>query len=45
MLPGAILAPLSIVVEDGETQGILVRQQPPLRSCAQQVEDRIDDAP
>ena len=45
VLPGAILAPLGIVVEDGTTRGILVGQQPPLCSGAQQIEDRIDDAP
>jgi hypothetical protein len=33
------------VVKDGITRWILVRQQPPLGSSAQQREDRIDDAP
>jgi hypothetical protein len=45
VLPGAVLAPLGIMVKDGTARGILVWQQPPLGSGAQQVEDRIDDAP
>jgi hypothetical protein len=45
MLPGAILTPLGIVVENGASWGILMRQQPPLRAGAQQIEDGIDDAP
>src|SRR5688572_26396602 len=44
VLPGAVLTPLSIVIEDGTTRWIFMRQQPPLRSGAQQVQDRIDDA-
>src|SRR3954454_11769047 len=35
VLPGAVLAPLRIVIENGAARGILVRQQPPLRSSAQ----------
>ena len=34
VLPGAILAPLGIVVEDGAPRWILVRQHPPLRPGA-----------
>src|SRR5918993_4629939 len=45
VLPGAILAPLGVVVEDSSPRRILVRQQPPLRSGAQQIEDGVDDAP
>src|ERR671921_1164950 len=45
LLPRAVLTPLSIVIEDGATRWILVRQQPPLGSRAQQVEDRLNDAP
>ncbi len=45
VLPGAILAPLSIVVEDSTARRILMRQPPPLRSRAQQIKDGIDDAP
>jgi hypothetical protein len=44
VLPGAVLAPQSIVGEDSAARGILMREQPPLGSCAQQVKDRIDDA-
>jgi hypothetical protein len=45
VFPGAIIAPLSIMVEDRIARRILVRQQSPLCSGAQQVKDRIDDAP
>ena len=45
VLPGAVLAPLGIVVEDGTARWILVRQQPPLSSCPERIEDRINDAP
>ena len=45
VLPGAVLAPLRIVIENGASWGILMRQQPPLCAGAEQVEDRIDDAP
>jgi hypothetical protein len=33
------------MVKDGTPWRILMRQQPPLRSGAQQIEDGIDDAP
>jgi hypothetical protein len=33
------------VIEVGTTQRILVQPPPPLGSGAQQIEDRIDDAP
>src|SRR4051794_21994617 len=36
VLPRAVLAPLSIVVKDGTTRGILVRQQSPLGASTQQ---------
>ncbi len=45
VLPGASVAPLGMVIEDSIPGWILMRQQPPLGSGAQQIEDRIDDAP
>jgi hypothetical protein len=42
-LPRALAAPAGIMVEDGTWWGILVREEAPLRSRAQEIEDGIDD--
>ena len=42
-LPRALAAPAGIMVEDGTWWGILVREEAPLHSGTQEVENRIDD--
>ena len=42
-LPSAVASPPRIVVEDGLRWRILVREEAPLHSGTQEVEDRIDD--
>ena len=42
-LPGAVAALASIMIEDSIRWGILVREEAPLRSSAQEKEDCIDD--